>query len=598
MNHTFGTLPLEQICSDWFVKIGAIVIAMTTTQIASANDDRPIKILTEAAVIAEHRLPDFSYAGYNHGVGDIPTLKGKTIDVTKYGVVADDDVDDSSALLKALEAAHKVRGPVVVNFPAGKIITSEILNIQRSNIVLRGAGSGGNGTDLHFPRPLSMVDKSDSLDELREYLKKYDKRQREKDKNIDKLFSEYSWSGGFIWVQKDGTRAAAYLETEDPPIIVLANAIAGQAGSRTFTVENSGQLSIGDVVELQWLNRQGQDGPFIDELYGDTDLGVGSHHWTFVERPLVRQKTRILGIDGAAVTISDPLLHTISSNIPAQIARWDHLTNVGIEDMRITFPDAPAFGHHLERGYNGIYLTSVFDGWIRDITFHNADSGILTYNSANVTISNIETTGDRGAHYSVHAGNVHNVLVKNLTVNNPAIHSLSLNTQSTKCVFQNAIVTRAAVLDQHAGANHQNLFDNVTLYIDAKRDKSGPYYPVWNGSGAGYWQPGHGRFNTTWNLKVNVRSGADRTETVKLLGAAEGPDARIIGVSGNRNFDLEYVPAPYTERVNGQADALSQLINWFVKRQLRQSGGIGMPPILINEHGVVNYDKDWNYTGC
>ena len=72
------------------------------------------------------------------------------------------------------------------------------------------------------------------------------------------------------------------------------------------------------------------------------------------------------------------------------------------------------------------------------------------------------------------------------------------------------------MLDQHAGANHQNLFDNITLNVDAMRDKNGPYYPIWDGSGAGYWQPGHGRYNTTWNLKVNVRSGADRKEVVTL----------------------------------------------------------------------------------
>jgi len=280
----------------------------------------------------------------------------------------------------------------------------------------------------------------------------------------------------------------------------------------------------------------------------------------------VRQKTEILSIDGNTVTISDPLLHTISEEIPAQFSRWDHITNVGIEDLHISFPDSPYFGHHMERGNNGIYLTSVFNGWVRDISVHNGDSGILTYNSANVTISNIETTGKRRAHYSVHAGNVHNMLVKNLTVNNPAIHSLSLNTQSTKCVFKDAIVNETAVLDQHAGANHQNLFDNVTTHIAAKRDKKGPYYPIWDGSGAGYWQPGHGRYSTTWNLKVNVLSGADRTETVELRGLAEGPDARIVGVSGNRNFDVNYFPAPYTERINHSMIDVPSLYDY----QLRQ----------------------------
>jgi len=438
------------------------------SQAQTVESQETVKILSDSNVMAEHYLPDFSYAGYNHGVGDVPVLEGTVIDVTEYGVTANDEIDDSTAMIKALGAAHETRGAVIVQLPAGRIIVSDLLKIQRSNIVLRGAGSGPDGTDIHFPRPLKMVDKTDSLNELRAYLKKYDKRQREKDKNIDELFSEYSWSGGFIWVQKEGTRPAAYLESED--------------------------------------------GALIKAMYGDAEVKIGSHHWTFTDRPLVRQKTEIKSIEGNIITISDPLLHNISEALPAQFSAWDHITHVGIEDLHISFPDAPSFGHHLEQGYNGIYLTSVFNGWVRDVSVHNGDTGILTYNSANVTIENIETTGHRRAHYSVHAGNVHNVLVKNLTVNNPALHSLSLNTQATKCVFKSAVVNVASVLDQHAGANHQNLFDNVTLRIKAKRDEKGPYYPLWDGSGAGYWQPGHGRYNTSWNLKVNVISGADRSD--------------------------------------------------------------------------------------
>jgi len=525
-----------------------------------------LKILSDAKIMAEHYLPDFSYAGYNHGIGDIPTLKGTLIDVTEYGVVADDGIDDSKAMLKAFEAAHNTRGAVIVQFPTGRIIISDILKIQRGDIVLRGAGSGSKGTDLHFPRPLQMIDETDALDELREYLKKYDKRQREKDRNIDALFSEYSWSGGFIWVQKEGTRAASYLESKDPEIKALAKALKGKIGTKTIEVTSARNLNVGDVLELQWFNRQGEGGALIKEMYGDTDVKIGSHHWTFKDRPLVRQKTEILSIDGKQVTISDPLLHNISKDLPAQFSPWEHMTNVGIEDLHISFPNAPSFGHHLERGYNGIYLTSVFNSWIRDVSVHNADTGILTYNSANVTISNIETTGNRRAHYSVHAGNVHNMLVKTLTVNNPSLHSLSVNTQATKCVFQNAVINETAVLDQHAGANHQNLFDNITVRIEARRDENGPFYPIWDGSGAGYWQPGHGRYNTTWNLKLNVLSGAARDETVELRGLAEGPEARLIGVSGNRDFSVDYFPKPYMEGLNKPMQDVPSLYDY----QLRQ----------------------------
>lgn len=552
------------------VSLGFLILAAASLSCSQADRSDPIRILdkSDSNSVANY-LPDFSYAGYNHGVGDLPILEGEKIHVTDYGVVPNDDIDDSLGFLEALEDAHKIKGPVVIQLPAGQLLVSEILQISRSDIVIRGAGSGAGGTELHMPRPLQMVDRSNHLDELREYLLKYDKRQREANKNIDFLFSEYSWTGGFIWVQKKGTRAAAYLESKDPKPSSLAKALTGTRGETVIRVDKSANLNLGDVIELQWFNRQGEKGALIDEIYGKAAVGVGSHHWTFQDRPLVRQKTKILSKNGNQVTISDPLLHNISDVVPAYLASWDHIQNVGIENLRLTFPKAIAFGHHLERGYNGIYFTSVFDGWIKDVTIENADSGILTYNSANVTISDIQTLGDRAAHYSVHAGNVHNMLVRNLTVNNPALHSLSVNTQSTKCVFQNAIVNSVPALDQHSGANHQNLFDNVTVRIDALRDENGPFYPIWNGSGAPYWRPGHGRYNTTWNLKLDVVSGAAKGETVTLRGASEGPDARIVGVSGNREFEIDYSPTPYLEGINREMSDVPSLYSYQLAQRTK-----------------------------
>lgn len=168
-----STLNLKNLLVSLGFSFSAILAAT-----AQAQSIPILNILDESG--NEHFLPDYSFAGYNHGIGDIPTLKGRIIDVTRYGVTPNDNIDDSKAMLEALEAAHKVRGNVILKMPAGRIIISEILKIERGDIVLRGAGSGELGTELHFPRPLQMVDQTDYLDEIRRYLKKYDKKQREK----------------------------------------------------------------------------------------------------------------------------------------------------------------------------------------------------------------------------------------------------------------------------------------------------------------------------------------------------------------------------------------------------------------------------------
>ncbi len=554
-----------------FLAMAASLLLSVGMSAAAAEKDAAgaLKILSDPAAMTQSPLPDFSYAGYGFGLKELPVDSGTIVDVSKYGAVANDDIDDSAAFLAAIADANKVPGKVTLRVPKGKFLVSEILRIERGNFVLEGAGRGDGGTELHFPRPLEMVDKTTEFDELREYLAKGDKRQIEKNTNINALFTTYSWSGGLIRTGPAGNRAAPYLEKFDKPLPQLAKALSGSRGQRAVAVASAAQLQVGQVVQLQWYPVNGEKSAIIKSIYGDTTLKIGSHHWSFPNRPLVTQSTRVMAISGNNITIGDPLLHDVSTAQPAVIADWKHLENVGIQGLRLTFPDSPWFGHHQERGYNAIFFTGVFDGWVRDVHINNADSGILTYDSASATFRDLLVSGNRRGHYAVHVGNAHNILVSDLTVTNPVVHSLSVNTQSTRAVYQRALVTTEPVLDQHAGANHQNLFDQVTFRVSTRRIEGVPTYDVWNGSGAPYWQPGHGRFNTTWNLKIIVEDGAFASETVLLRGLDEGPDARIVGVSGNRPFKIDYRPAPYLEAVNSAVMQAPSLYDYQLAKRRR-----------------------------
>lgn len=533
----------------------------------SLPEDYP-KVLSRQTFGNEHFLPDFSYAGYRNGAEELPVASGEVILVDQFGAVADDAADDTQAIKAAISKANNTRGPVIVRFGAGRYRITEVLKIERSNIVLQGQGSGPGGTTLFLPRPLNQVDKSASLDELRKYIVDLDKRQREPAKNLDEYYSEYSWSGGFLWVQKPGTRAAPYLTDYDPEIDVLTDVVGGKRGENALTVSTTDELRVGAVIQVQWLNREGPDAGIIRSLYGPASNSAGSHHWTFPERPLVRQTSRVIATEGDTVILADPLLHDVNETIPAQIAAWDGLEEVGIQDLHLEFPNAPWFGHHMEQGYNGIYFTSAYDSWARNIRITNADSGILSYNSANLTYKEITTDGGRRAHYGVHMGNVHNVLAEDVKVFNPVLHSLTFNTQSTKCVYKDAQVFVTPILDQHAGSNHQNLYDNVTLHTRATASDDGPVAVVFDGSGAPYWQPGHGAFNTTWNLQVLINGGAYADETVTILGIDEGPMARIVGLHGNRTFKLDYRPEPYTELLNVALTTVPSLYDYQLRTRL------------------------------
>lgn len=506
--------------------------------------------------------PDFSYAGYRFGLAPLSTARGTVIDATEHGVIPDDGKDDAKALLRAIAAADQIEGMVTLQLPKGRIQIGEVIPLERSNFVLRGAGSGLDGTELFFPRPLNIVDDPARQEELRGYLKHENKYEVNAEQNINFLFSEYSWSGAFLLVGPKKDRPVSYDPARDRRTPLLADPVSGEQFAQTIRVMDASRLQVGQVVQVQWYSVDGPDSAILRSMYGNltnwnssaagkaAPLSIGSHHWTFVNRPVVAQPTRITAIKGNTVTIGDPLLHGISAAQPAVLAAWEHLEEVGIEGLKLTFPDNPWFGHHLEAGYNGIYLTGLFDGWVRDVVIRNADSGILTDNAGSITIDAVRTTGEHKAHYAVHVGAVHNVLVRDLVVDNPSVHPVSVNTRSTRSVFLRADVRRDAIIDQHSGSNHQNLFDQLIMHIAPMRTSKGWSYRLWEGGGAPYWKPGHGLYNTHWNLKLVFPDSVPDDAIVAITSGLEGPGARIVGLHGNRPVMLDYRPLPYAEMLN------------------------------------------------
>jgi hypothetical protein len=540
-----------------------VVIAFITVN--TVAQDLP-KLLSESKN-SEKYLPDFSYAGYHNGEINIPIVSEKIVNATDFGVIANDGLDDSKALLKALQATKNMEGNIVLQLPAGKLILSDILYIERSNFILRGGGTGENTTEIYCPRPMQYLENPSALTELREYLVTFDKRQREKENNIDLPFSQYAWSGGMIWTQVPGERVKSYLGKYDVLTNVLAKVSKGTRGENSFEISELNGLKVGDVVELQLFNKSGEKGEIINDLYKNTNVKVGSHHWEFPTLPIVRQQVEIKSITGNKVIITSPLTIDIKQSYEAQLVEWKHLKEVGIEHLKISFPNAPYVAHHVEPGYNAIYLTRLYNCWVTDVEITNADSGILTEEIANVTIQNMVTNGSNLAHYTVAMAGVHNVLVKNLKVFNNAVHPLSFNTFSTKNVYQNCEVFVHPILDQHSGANHQNLFDNIKVHLEVNDNNS---YPLFEGGGAGYWKPSHGAYSTFWNINVNVLNKKNDTSTILLNGMNDGVFANIIGVYGNKTFEILYEPKATIEFLNKPVNTIPSLYEYQFEKRIKK----------------------------
>ena len=79
----------------------------------------------------------------------------------------------------------------------------------------------------------------------------------------------------------------------------------------------------------------------VQELYKNQLTRIGSHHWNFPDLPLVRQQLEVLAISEGIATISSPLTIDVKPAFEAQLVRWNHLKEIGIQDFSIRFPKSP-----------------------------------------------------------------------------------------------------------------------------------------------------------------------------------------------------------------------------------------------------------------
>jgi pectate lyase-like protein len=546
---------MKKIISFVLVIILAIVLCNCER---SENKEWMPKILSEDSNVF---LPNFSYAGYHWGEKEIPNLK-PTLNVNDYGAVADDGKDDTEALLKAFSDAHKIEEPVVIKFPAGKFILKDILYIQRSNLVVQGSGRGEDGTIIYMPQPLSELGRiPEELTELEEYLRVNNKRQREPKRGIDEPFSLYAWSGGYIWVGPKGERAKTYMQKYNEPEIELAKITNGKRGEYSFTVENSSMLSEGMLVRINWYNKDGEESSLIDHMYDGKDVPIGSRHWESPDMPLIKQEVTVTNVDENTITIKEPLMHDMKPEWYNRLTEWNHLEEVGIENIRFEFSMDEYFAHHLEEGYNAIYFTNAAHSWARNISFKNGDSGIISDVCSNITVEDVNVEG-RKYHYAVQFGDVYSMFAKGINVNAEIWHSLSFNTGARSSVFTDCNVTIYPSLDQHSGANHQNLFDNIKL-VEETPDRSFFYV-----GGDGYWAPTHGAFSTFWNIEIDYKFPNPNNDTLKVKGVHNGPSARLVGIHANYPINITYGPDAYIEGTNEKNIAVPSLYEYQLKQRL------------------------------
>ncbi len=468
-------------------------------------------------------LPDYSYAGYKWGEEEVPSYNASSpgityVDVTTYGATPNDSSDDTDEILAAIAAHQNTPGTVVLHFPAGNFKISDVITIDRSDFVIQGSGSGAGGTSFQIDIPLSdsSVTKSQDVQDLIDWW-----NSSSWPTIGTRQYSPYTYTGGFFYAHYDGNR---YTKTE------LADVTGAVQGETTFTVNDASSLNVGDVVNFEWANDGSDD--FVDYLVdGDCSaLGYGSCGSSDNK---VSQPVTITAINGSTVTIKEPLMHSLHT--AARLRTSNYIENVGFENFSVNFPDVPAEEHHFEAGYNALYVADVNNSWVKNIAIDNADSGVMMDFSKNSIVDDLNTTG-RNNHYNLMFANSYGLLGQNFNLEPEAEHNPSFNTANTMSVFKDGYVEIGA-LDQHAGLNHFNLFDNITIGHSDDLFKHG---------GSSSSSPTAGIYNTFWNTKVYELGYNNLAGEIQ-----KAPEARIIGLhSPGNTLSIDYNPAPYVEGLN------------------------------------------------
>ena len=430
----------------------------------------------EFAAQPSPRLTDWGTAGYRMGVMD-PPYPAISHDVTTYGAIANDGVDDTAAVQTAIDAAVSAGGGVVY-FPPGQfdffmptsLPRSDILKISGSNVVLRGSGNGPGGTVL-------------------------------------KQWDTYAISSGFqrYYLIRMGT-SMNYRGNSIP------FAVDAPKGASSIVLTSNSGINQGDLLELNLISPNDANGNRLPDLMLDLVYPVGTlipveSSWTgFLRFAPFTFRAEVVGVgsDGQTVHLATPLPRamTIGFGARARIAGTNVIKECGVENLIIrgNYADG-AYSHHAsweaDYGWCGVGIFASAHCWVRDVAFEKMNNDVLATQSLHCTIDRISSSG-RG-HYGVQFNATSSSVMSNVTFYSERTHHASVIDSAVANVFTGLVnlASKPGLLDGHGGSpSIANLYENSIGF----RIGSG---------GAAANMPHMGKDNTFWNIEAGPKETVD-----------------------------------------------------------------------------------------
>ena len=349
-----------------------------------------------------NRVPDFSRAGYRGGDVDLPVVPA----VRTLMPVEGDDTASIQAALDAVMAlpldARGHRG--ALELAAGTFEVSGTLTIDKSGVVLRGAGDGED------PATSTILLRSGANQEPIVYV------------------GRREVAGGDALIRRAQGRASTFIVDDVVPV-----------GAWSFRVDHPERLHAGVPVVVYH--------PATEEWLDAIDGGATASDpaWAVGQLPIAFVRT-VTDVTGSTVTLDAPTFYRLDQALSPSYVYWrddQFLTReVGVEDLRIEIETQGLSDETQAR--SALILALVEDGWVQRVTArHFWFAGVRVENSRYVTVRDSRALEP---HSAVDGGRRYNFMVE----------------KSQLVLFQGNVATGA----RHAYAGNGETLDSGIVFLD------------------------------------------------------------------------------------------------------------------------------------
>lgn len=330
-------------------------------------------------------LLDFSFAGYEHGEKEPPSVQTlraqgyKVYNVVDYGAVPNDGLSDREAFIKTLEAATgttrtikddnirilKEKTNAIIYFPEGEFVlqgaedkVNECIHLTMGNFVIKGAG---------------------------------------RNKTVIRMDKQNEPTGSGMWTTPTLIEIKHYTDATDMTLVTEDAA----KGDFSVKVGAATGITAGSWVRLYLKNNDAELVGKELSPYTANDLSTQNGEPSIVTNGVeVLDYHQVKSVSGNVVTFYEPLMHVVEAKYGWKIQKFPHYENIGVEDLTFRGDAKDDFQHHEtaadDSGFKLIDFGRLTNSWMRRVNFISVSEALSVVNSANVSVYDIDISGKRG----------------------------------------------------------------------------------------------------------------------------------------------------------------------------------------------------------